>query len=108
MYRPLAVVLSATAIVSAFSVVSCKSGDDRAATKPGSTTPESVTPDIGIPVAEAATPGQASQLAPNKLGRIPVLEYHLIGDHDALYSRTREHFRADLEYVYKRGYRPVN
>src|SRR5665213_271147 len=108
MYRPLAVVLGATAIVSAFSVVSCKPGDDRAATKPGSTTPESVTRDIGIPVAEAATPSQASQLAPNKLGRIPVLEYHLIGDHDALYSRTREHFRADLEYVYKRGYRPVN
>ncbi|HSU96920.1 MAG TPA: hypothetical protein VLI40_06800, partial [Gemmatimonadaceae bacterium] len=49
----------------------------------------------------------AQTRAPNKMGRIPVLEYHLISDHDALYSRTREHFRADLEDVYRRGYRPV-
>lgn len=45
--------------------------------------------------------------APNELGRIPVLEYHLISDHDALYSRERNHFRKDLEDIYARGYRPV-
>lgn len=31
----------------------------------------------------------------------------MVGDRDALYSRTRERFRADLEDVYRRGYRPV-
>jgi len=44
---------------------------------------------------------------PNELGRIPVAEYHLISDHDALYSRERNHFRKDLEDIYARGYRPV-
>ncbi|HUQ20959.1 MAG TPA: polysaccharide deacetylase family protein [Gemmatimonadaceae bacterium] len=44
---------------------------------------------------------------PNELGKIPVAEYHLISDHDALYSRERNHFRKDLEDIYARGYRPV-
>jgi len=48
-------------------------------------------------------------LAANRLGRIPVLEYHVIGGtKNALYTRTRESFRADLEDVYRRGYRPIN
>lgn len=36
-----------------------------------------------------------------------MVEYHLITDHDAMYSREREHFKRDLEYVYQKGYRPV-
>ena len=51
--------------------------------------------------------GAASRV-PNELGRIPVLEYHLIGDKNALYERTRDGFRRDLELLYARGYRPVN
>ncbi len=45
--------------------------------------------------------------APNELGRIPVAEYHVIADKDALYSRERSHFARDLEDFYRRGYRPV-
>ena len=37
-----------------------------------------------------------------------VLEYHLISDHNADYSRERGQFRKDLELLYSRGYRPVN
>ena len=37
-----------------------------------------------------------------------MVEYHLISDHDALYSREREHFKKDLEFIYQKGYRPVN
>lgn len=48
-----------------------------------------------------------SARVPNELGRIPVAEYHLIEDKDALYSRERGHFRRDLEEIYARGYRPV-
>ena len=55
---------------------------------------------------EAARPA-FSPLPPNHLGRIPVLEYHLISDHDALYSRTRDTFRKELAEVYARGYRPI-
>jgi peptidoglycan/xylan/chitin deacetylase (PgdA/CDA1 family) len=45
--------------------------------------------------------------APNTMGRIPILEYHIIGDHEARWTRQRDQFRADLELLYARGYRPV-
>lgn len=49
----------------------------------------------------------AQQRAPNPSGRIPVLEYHLIGDKDSRWGRSRDGFRRDLELLYKRGYRPI-
>jgi Polysaccharide deacetylase len=45
--------------------------------------------------------------AANIHGKIPVLEYHLIGDHESMYSITREHFKHDLELLYAHGYRPI-
>lgn len=54
------------------------------------------------PDADAAT------RVPNELGRIPVLEYHLIGDKNGLYERTKAGLRHDLEVLHARGYRPVN
>ena len=44
---------------------------------------------------------------PNELGRVPVLEYHLIGMQDGRWERHHQRFRADLELLYRRGYRPV-
>jgi len=44
---------------------------------------------------------------PNELGRIPILEYHVISDHDSRWSVGRDHFRRQLELLYERGYRPV-
>jgi len=67
-----------------------------------STAPASAT----AAAAPAGQPAAASRV-PNELGRIPVAEYHLISDHDALYSRTRDHFRSDLQEIYALGYRPV-
>jgi len=50
----------------------------------------------------------AGKLPANHIGRIPVLEYHVIGgEKNALYTRTVASFKADLEDVYKRGYRPI-
>ena len=54
-----------------------------------------------------AAPG-ADTMTPNELGRIPVLEYHLIGDKEARWERERGQFRKDLELLYARGYRPVS
>jgi hypothetical protein len=45
---------------------------------------------------------------PNEMGRIMVLEYHLITDHNGDYARERGQFRKDLQLLYDRGYRPVN
>src|SRR6266699_2999633 len=61
----------------------------------------------------SATTGSASTQSnpnrvPNEMGRIMVLEYHLITDHNGDYARERGQFRKDLELLYSRGYRPVN
>ena len=56
----------------------------------------------------AATDTLGPKLPANHDGRIPVLEYHVIGgEKNALYTRTVASFKADLEDVYKRGYRPI-
>jgi hypothetical protein len=51
--------------------------------------------------------GPRTDLPANELGRIPVVEYHLIGD-EGRWSRSPENFRADLELLYARGYRPIS
>lgn len=43
---------------------------------------------------------------PNTMGRVLVLEYHRIADEGA-WTRTAKKFRADLERLYKMGFRPV-
>jgi hypothetical protein len=60
-------------------------------------------------LAPRAGPVDSAKLPANHTGRIPVLEYHVIGGtKNELYTRTVESFKADLEDVYKRGYRPIN
>jgi hypothetical protein len=50
----------------------------------------------------------APRLPTNHLGRIPILEYHVIGGPvNKDYTRTVESFKKDLEDVYARGYRPI-
>ncbi|HEU4564464.1 MAG TPA: hypothetical protein VFS05_07445, partial [Gemmatimonadaceae bacterium] len=68
----------------------------------GTMSPSAETP-AGAPAASA--PGAR---APNELGRIPIFEYHLIGEKNAEYERERTQFRKDLELMYERGYRPIS
>jgi hypothetical protein len=51
--------------------------------------------------------GPRTDLPPNELGRIPIVEYHLIGEPEGRWTRTPENFRKDLELLYSRGYRPI-
>jgi hypothetical protein len=44
---------------------------------------------------------------PNEMGRIPILEYHLIGATEGRWEREHTRFRRDLELLYERGYRPI-
>lgn len=46
-------------------------------------------------------------LPPNELGRIMILEYHLIGYPEAQWRRTPENFRKDLEMLYENDYYPI-
>jgi len=45
---------------------------------------------------------------PNELGRIPVLEYHLLGGEELRWKVDTAHFRRTLQLLYDRGYRPIN
>jgi hypothetical protein len=108
MYRPLAVARAvALAATVAGAAIAGASIASRQSASRSVNTPKHPTPVAPAKPGSVPEESAAQTRAPNKMGRIPVLEYHLIGDHDALYSRTREHFRADLEDVYRRGYRPV-
>jgi hypothetical protein len=44
---------------------------------------------------------------PNRLGYVPVFEYHVIGAGRTEFHHTPAELRADLELLYRRGYRPV-
>ncbi len=66
---------------------------------------------VSADAAAAQTPaavGPVTQLPPNEMGRIPVLEYHLIGPKPGQWTRTPAEFKQDLQTLYDRGYRPVN
>ncbi len=65
------------------------------------------TPLLALAALAIARPTPAQSLSPNELGRVPVLEYHLVGDHDSRWGRSRDGFRRDLELLYARGYRPI-
>jgi hypothetical protein len=92
------VAVSVTLVALAACGTKTKTGDSSPAT--ASRTADSAAGAIGDTV--------AGKLPPNRMGRIPVLEYHVIGgEKNALYTRTAASFKADLEDVYKRGYRPI-
>jgi hypothetical protein len=87
---------------------SAKSSADSSAGA-GATASTRTADSAGGAVANSTAPGDtAGRLPANHMGRIPVLEYHVIGGtQNALYTRTVASFKADLEDVYKRGYRPI-
>jgi peptidoglycan/xylan/chitin deacetylase (PgdA/CDA1 family) len=48
-------------------------------------------------------------LPPNELGRIPVVMHHMIRpDRVGEYDQTPQEFRAELAYLWRHGYTPVN
>jgi peptidoglycan/xylan/chitin deacetylase (PgdA/CDA1 family) len=49
----------------------------------------------------------AEPLSPNELGRVMILEYHMIDRPEARWTRTPDNFRRDLERLWERGYRLV-
>jgi hypothetical protein len=88
--------------------------DGAAATQAGENGASAAEPATG---ADGAAPGSspgggapaqiASGRSPNELGRIPILEYHLIGEKEGRWERSYDGFRRDLELLYERGYRPI-
>jgi peptidoglycan/xylan/chitin deacetylase (PgdA/CDA1 family) len=66
------------------------------------------TDSAGGNVTRAAAQQRVTTFGPkNTVGRIPVLEYHVIDDKETQFIITREHFQKDLQLLYDRGYRPI-
>ena len=90
--------------------------DDSAGEVSAADSTASRTPTTSIDTARSAKPPAATPvsterpgaLAANELGRIPVFEYHLITDRNAVYERSKDGLRHDLETMYRRGYRPIS
>ena len=96
---PVALVVMAAAAVELAMLGACGAPNSKSSSGRGATTDSS---------AGVVTRDTLGKLTPNHNGRIPVLEYHIIGrDKNAQYTRTVASFKADLEDVYKRGYRPI-
>ena len=77
---------------------------DPPATKPGKPVAQ---PAAGETAANAKRP--LSGLPPNELGVVPVVMHHMIRpDRVGEYDQTPAEFRAELEYLWKHGYAPVN
>jgi len=62
---------------------------------------------LGLAALMVGRPAFAQPRPSNVLGKIPVLEYHLIADKDSRWGRDRDGFRRDLALLYARGYRPI-
>src|SRR5207253_10075440 len=75
--------------------------------KPAGDTAKTTSDSAGGSVATASG-GRETKWGPtNTMGRIPVLEYHVIADKETQFTITREHFLKDLQLVYDKGYRPI-
>jgi len=53
------------------------------------------------------SPAAFLEMRPNELGKIPILEYHLIQPQPSVWARTAQDFRRDLEMLYASGYRAL-
>jgi peptidoglycan/xylan/chitin deacetylase (PgdA/CDA1 family) len=60
--------------------------------------------DQKLPSGEAGLQG----FFPNELGRVLILEYHLIQPEESRWGRSVENFKMDMERLYRGGYRPIS
>jgi hypothetical protein len=67
--------------------------------------PPAVAQPVGANAAKRPLPG----LPPNELGQVPVVMHHMIRpDRVGEYDQTPAEFRAELDYLWRHGYVPVN
>jgi hypothetical protein len=51
--------------------------------------------------------GPSNEVKPNELGKVLILEYHLIQQESGRWARSIRDFRRDLDLLYSSGYRPL-
>ncbi|HET9424795.1 MAG TPA: polysaccharide deacetylase family protein [Gemmatimonadaceae bacterium] len=100
-FRPFAAIAGLTA-----ALAGC--GGERTAATPAGDSAATTSDSAAGSVSEAG-PRDTTYGPPNNMGRIPVLEYHVIDTmtKETQFRISREHFRKDLKLAYDRGYRPI-
>ncbi len=84
--------------------VSCAQSGNKVLTEQDSTTSTSALKTAETTVAQAKN----LNYTPNELGKVMVLEYHLIGYPEDRWRRTPENFRKDLQMLYDNDFYPVS
>ncbi len=77
-----------------------------AASDPDATEVSDVTPQVAADPLRLPA-GPATDIPPNELGEIMVLEYHRLGEPEGEFYRSAENFKGDLQRLYDAGYRPI-
>jgi peptidoglycan/xylan/chitin deacetylase (PgdA/CDA1 family) len=91
--------MRARLVVAGLALAACGKADVRADSAGGTT-------DTAKPQPVASTAAYDS--LGNRNGRIPILEYHVVGDStQGMFVISRDRFQKDLELLYSRGYRPI-
>ncbi|MDX1511132.1 MAG: polysaccharide deacetylase family protein [Nitriliruptorales bacterium] len=105
--KPVLALLLAGALV----VGACASGEPADDVSPSaSTSPSPTATSSATPIAQPRllTDDELRSLGVNELGRVFVSEWHEIQDTDATYKTSLATFRAQLQLLYDRGYRPIS
>ena len=82
-------------------------GANRSAASGAPETSAAAAPDSSPTTPRAGDTGPVTALPPNELGRVPILEWHLLGDTNTMWTVRTADFRRQLQLLYDRGYRPV-
>jgi hypothetical protein len=106
-----AMMMRSRSLLLGFALLSgCGGGQDGASDSAGGAAASSAGAENrpGAAKAPSAPPDNRFSALGDTLGRIPVLEYHVIGDSNSgMFTISRESFRRDLQTLYDRGYRPI-
>ncbi len=84
------------------------SPSEPAGTEASSPTPSPEATESSTPAAPALTEAELAELGVNELGRVLVMEYHKLQDADGRWENSLATFRAQLQELHDRGYRPIS
>ena len=90
--------------ISSLFASACSQGNSRTASEKDSVASVADT----IQTVSTVEPAKNLNFTPNELGKVMVLEYHLIGYPEDRWRRTPENFRKDLQMMYDNDFYPVS
>lgn len=78
------------------------------APSPSASAPTATGPSTEEPSSATLSDAELADLGVNEIGRVLVVEWHDIGTEDSRWDNALSTFRAQLEELHERGYRPIS